>query len=64
MFRYKKCQIWLISKGIFNQISTALYFAIFAPEFERVFVKVNCRALVCLVLYETKSVMILNNCSM
>jgi len=43
--------IFLISAGLFDEISIALYFIILAPEFERVFGKANCRVLTCLVLY-------------
>ena len=37
--------LFFISGGIFDQISTALYFMILAPEFERAFGKENCRVL-------------------
>jgi len=47
----KHC-LFFISKGIFDQISTALSFIILAPDFERAFGKANCRVLTCFVLYE------------
>jgi len=37
--------LFFVSKGILDQISIALCFIILAPEFERVFVKANCRSL-------------------
>jgi len=49
-----KHSIFLISKGISDQIFIALYLSIsmFSPDFERVFGNANCRVSVFLVLYE------------
>jgi len=51
LLKSAKHVFFFISKGIFNQISIALYFIMLAPEFECAFGKGNCRILICLVLH-------------
>jgi len=48
---------FFISKGISDQISTALHFSISVSEFQRAFCKANCRVLDCLVLHKWTSLM-------